>query len=388
MDGQPGQAAAERAAQRRRPNGGARPEGYTFDSSFRRSSPGRVDVASQHPGRRGAAAAPSHRGARSFALTAYGLIILCAAIVAATLSAPCHVISIATPLASPRMAPAAVRKPTLRTVRMRTSPATGAPALVKYGSSPAIGGAWVAKYFSSFLRPSSALRPAPASTALLASACTAQRRSSPVGRLCCAGCQSFGPSSTGSPVKTTESDLAFRATGRLPSRTPLSQSASALCLTAHAARHASWSRDDAAAQASTAARRSCTGSSRRGARATASRRRWCAWCTTSTWRTPRSSARPSPATCSRSSWAKSIDPLLRHEVEGVHRLGSLGYQTGPSEPQLTTADGLYVHKVVNVLNTPVRESRCGRTPRTSSADSAEAWLQKGRRGLAEGNRVV
>ena len=27
-------------------------------------------------------------------------------------------------------------------------------------------------------------------------------------------------------------------------------------------------------------------------------------------------------------WAKSINPLLRHEVEGVHRLGSLGYQTG------------------------------------------------------------
>ena len=30
--GQPGQAAAERAAQRRWPNGGVRPEGYTFDS--------------------------------------------------------------------------------------------------------------------------------------------------------------------------------------------------------------------------------------------------------------------------------------------------------------------------------------------------------------------
>ena len=27
-------------------------------------------------------------------------------------------------------------------------------------------------------------------------------------------------------------------------------------------------------------------------------------------------------------WAKSINPLLRHEVEAVHRLGSLGYQTG------------------------------------------------------------
>eukprot|EP00964_Phaeocystis_antarctica_P062369 scaffold37355_cov78-Phaeocystis_antarctica.AAC.5 len=35
-------------------------------------------------------------------------------------------------------------------------------------------------------------------------------------------------------------------------------------------------------------------------------------------------------------WAKSINPLLRHEVEGVHRLGSRGYQTGPSEPQVTT----------------------------------------------------
>ena len=36
-------------------------------------------------------------------------------------------------------------------------------------------------------------------------------------------------------------------------------------------------------------------------------------------------------------WSKRIDPLLRHEVEGVHRLGSLGYQVGPSEPQLTTS---------------------------------------------------
>eukprot|EP00964_Phaeocystis_antarctica_P145429 scaffold111496_cov101-Phaeocystis_antarctica.AAC.1 len=33
-------------------------------------------------------------------------------------------------------------------------------------------------------------------------------------------------------------------------------------------------------------------------------------------------------------WAKSINPLLRHEVEGVHRLGSRGYQTGPSEPRV------------------------------------------------------
>ena len=29
-----------------------------------------------------------------------------------------------------------------------------------------------------------------------------------------------------------------------------------------------------------------------------------------------------------------IDPLLRHEVEAVHRLSSLGYQTGPSEPRV------------------------------------------------------
>eukprot|EP00964_Phaeocystis_antarctica_P148725 scaffold115659_cov62-Phaeocystis_antarctica.AAC.1 len=40
--------------------------------------------------------------------------------------------------------------------------------------------------------------------------------------------KSFVTSSTGSPVKTTESDLALRATERPPSRTPLSQSASAL----------------------------------------------------------------------------------------------------------------------------------------------------------------
>ena len=36
-------------------------------------------------------------------------------------------------------------------------------------------------------------------------------------------------------------------------------------------------------------------------------------------------------------WAKSVNPLLRHEAEGVHRLGSLGYQTGPSEPQVTSS---------------------------------------------------
>ena len=31
-------------------------------------------------------------------------------------------------------------------------------------------------------------------------------------------------------------------------------------------------------------------------------------------------------------WSKRYDPLLRHEVEGADGLGSLGYQTGTSEP--------------------------------------------------------
>ena len=41
----------------------------------------------------------------------------------------------------------------------------------------------------------------------------------------------------------------------------------------------------------------------------------------------------------RAHLAKSIDPLLRHEVEDVHRLGSLGYQTGPSEPYRSSLTG-------------------------------------------------
>eukprot|EP00964_Phaeocystis_antarctica_P020242 scaffold11174_cov56-Phaeocystis_antarctica.AAC.1 len=51
------------------------------------------------------------------------------------------------------------------------------------------------------------------------------------------------------------------------------------------------------------------------------------------------SSRSTAGSCGRlgEELAKSINPLLRHEVEGVHRLGSLGYQTGPSEPQLTTS---------------------------------------------------
>ena len=32
-------------------------------------------------------------------------------------------------------------------------------------------------------------------------------------------------------------------------------------------------------------------------------------------------------------WSKRYDPLLRHEAEGVHRLGSLGQQTGTPEPK-------------------------------------------------------
>ena len=40
----------------------------------------------------------------------------------------------------------------------------------------------------------------------------------------------------------------------------------------------------------------------------------------------RSAAERLPAAAA--GWAKSINPLLRHEVEAVHRLGSLGYQTG------------------------------------------------------------
>ena len=33
-------------------------------------------------------------------------------------------------------------------------------------------------------------------------------------------------------------------------------------------------------------------------------------------------------------WSKRYDPLLRHEVEGVDRLGSLGYQVWAPGPQI------------------------------------------------------
>ena len=41
--------------------------------------------------------------------------------------------------------------------------------------------------------------------------------------------------------------------------------------------------------------------------------------------------RSTPASCS-SLWSKRYDPLLRHGVEGAGGLGSLGYQSGTSEP--------------------------------------------------------
>jgi hypothetical protein len=40
---------------------------------------------------------------------------------------------------------------------------------------------------------------------------------------------------------------------------------------------------------------------------------------------------PRPASCT-AAWSKRYDPLLRHGVEGAGGLGSLGYQTGTSEP--------------------------------------------------------
>ena len=46
-----------------------------------------------------------------------------------------------------------------------------------------------------------------------------------------------------------------------------------------------------------------------------------------------------PASCSK--LVKEIyDPLRLHGLEGVRRLGSLGYHTGPSEPRVdAAADG-------------------------------------------------
>eukprot|EP00964_Phaeocystis_antarctica_P022593 scaffold12561_cov47-Phaeocystis_antarctica.AAC.1 len=67
-----------------------------------------------------------------------------------------------------------------------------------------------------------------------------------------------------------------------------------------------------------------------------------------------------PRAAARAGWAKSIDSLLRHEVEDVHRLGSLGYQTGPSEPQLTTSGRATCTKWLMSKRTPVAEPRCER----------------------------
>ena len=66
-------------------------------------------------------------------------------------------------------------------------------------------------------------------------------------------------------------------------------------------------------------------------------------------------------------WSKRYDPLLRHEVKGAHGLGSLGQQTGTSEPP---PDGLAGE--TQTLAQPLRFLRRGplnRTPRILMHDS-------------------
>ena len=46
-------------------------------------------------------------------------------------------------------------------------------------------------------------------------------------------------------------------------------------------------------------------------------------------------SRSTAGSCAAAGWAKSIDPLLRHEVEDVHRLGSLGYGIKPGRRSLS-----------------------------------------------------
>ena len=56
----------------------------------------------------------------------------------------------------------------------------------------------------------------------------------------------------------------------------------------------------------------------------------------------RSRSWPSEAARDRraaAAWSKRYDPLLRHGVEGADGLGSLGYQTGTSEPPPDEQDG-------------------------------------------------
>ena len=66
-------------------------------------------------------------------------------------------------------------------------------------------------------------------------------------------------------------------------------------------------------------------------------------------------------------WSRRYDPLLWHEVKGAHGLGSLGQQTGTSEPP---PDGLAGE--TQTLAQPLRFLRRGplnRTPRILMHDS-------------------
>ena len=57
-------------------------------------------------------------------------------------------------------------------------------------------------------------------------------------------------------------------------------------------------------------------------------------------------------------WAKSINPLLRHEVEGVHRLGSRGYQTGLFGASADDQRTGYVHNPVPTDEVAAECHRC------------------------------
>ena len=106
----------------------------------------------------------------------------------------------------PATALAAAFMPTARCTRGRTSPVTGAPPCEKKAVSASGGGWCVAKKSSSHPRPASALRPAPASTALLALLMACRRRSSPAGKLCSAGCHSAALILTPRPAAVSSSD--------------------------------------------------------------------------------------------------------------------------------------------------------------------------------------
>ena len=54
---------------------------------------------------------------------------------------------------------------------------------------------------------------------------------------------------------------------------------------------------------------------------------------------------------------------MQREVEGVHRLGSFGYQTGPSEPQVTTRGRATCTKWLMSHHTSGEVTMCNRAPR-------------------------